>query len=241
MEAHPCAGENDVAILFFIVQPNLRRVHIFHSACGKEESRMNERPLILASASPRRKYWLEAIRVPFEVAAPAIDEVALRGEGPSEMVSRLSKEKALAIAAANPGRWVLAADTTVALDQFILGKPENPSDAARMLHLIQGRGHCVHTGACLMKDAEIHQLVDTANVHIRPLSKEQICWYVGTGEPMDKAGAYAAQGIAALFIERIEGSFSTVMGLPVERLAGLFFALGLIEEWFPISRNASTV
>jgi septum formation protein len=202
---------------------------------------MNGMPLILASASPRRKYWLEAMSIPFEVVAPAIDETALRGEGPDEMVMRLSKEKALAVAAVNPGRWVLAADTTVALDQLILGKPENPSDAARMLQLIQGRCHCVHTGACLTKDAEIHQLADTAKVHLRPLSKEQISWYVGTGEPMDKAGAYAAQGVAALFIERIEGSFPTVMGLPVERLGGLFFALGLINEWFTISSDASLV
>jgi len=201
---------------------------------------MNERPLILASASPRRKYWLEAIRIPFEVAVPLIDEAALLGESPDAMVRRLSKEKAQNVAVANPGRWVLAADTTVVLDQLVLGKPENQSDAARMLQLIQGRGHYVHTGACLMKDGEIHQLVDTARVHLRPLSKEQIDWYVGTGEPMDKAGAYAAQGIAALFIERIEGSFSTVMGLPIECLGGLFFALGLLEKWFFIQGGAST-
>jgi septum formation protein len=202
---------------------------------------MSERPLILASASPRRKYWLEAIRVPFEVVAPAIDETALPGESPFDMVGRLSTEKAQAIAAANPGRWVLAADTTVVLDQMVLGKPKNSCDATRMLQLIQGRPHCVHTGACLVKDAEIHQLVDTAMVHLRPLTKEQIAWYVSTEEPMDKAGAYAAQGIAALFIERIEGSFSTVMGLPIERLGGLFFALGLLEKWFPIFGDASTV
>ena len=202
---------------------------------------MDERPLILASASPRRKYWLEAVGVPFEVAVQAIDEAALPGESPEDMVGRLSQGKAMAVAAAKPGRWVLAADTTVVLDQVILGKPKSPSDAARMLNLLQGRAHYVHTGVCLMKDAGIHQFVDTAKVHIRPLTKEQIAWYVSTGEPMDKAGAYAAQGIAALFIERIEGSFSTVMGLPIERLGGLFFALGLLEKWFPDFGGVSTL
>jgi septum formation protein len=230
-----------VAVLFIVADFGLRLLHVRHATHVKKEFRMSERPLILASASPRRKYWLEAIRVPFEVAVPAIDEAVLPGESPCDMVGRLSLGKAQVVAAANPGRWVLAADTTVVLDQLILGKPESPSDATRMLRLIQGRDHCVHTGACLMKDAEIHQLMDTAKVHIRPLTEEQIAWYVGTGEPMDKAGAYAAQGIAALFVERIEGSFSTVMGLPIERLGGLFFALGLLEEWFPIFGDAPAI
>jgi septum formation protein len=126
---------------------------------------------------------------------------------------------------------VLAADTTVVVDGCTLGKPKDHDDAARMLHLIQGRKHCVHTGICLIKDGEAHQLVDTAEVYLRPLTQKQIQWYVATGEPMDKAGAYAAQGIAALFIERIDGSFATVMGLPIERLGGLFFQLGLVDQW----------
>jgi septum formation protein len=90
----------------------------------------------------------------------------------------------------------------------------------------------VHTGVCLARGLETHRFTDTAEVTLRPLSQGQIRWYVSTGEPMDKAGAYAAQGIAALFIERIDGSFSTVMGLPVERLGGLFFDLGLLETWY---------
>jgi len=189
------------------------------------------KPLILASASPRRKYWFEAMRVPFESIAPAIDETPLANESPIEMVARLSKEKAQSIAVNNPDRWVLAADTTVVVDERILGKPEDTKDAIRMLDLIQGRKHHVHTGLCLMRNNEIHQFVDTAEVYMRPLSPEQIRWYTSTGEPMDKAGAYAAQGIAALFIERIDGSFATVMGLPVECLGGLFFELGLVDAW----------
>ena len=188
-------------------------------------------PLILASASPRRKYWFEAMGIPFEVVAPIIDETPLPEENPIEMVARLSREKAQSVAVNNPGRWALAADTTVVVDGCILGKPEDANDAMRMLSLIQGRKHYVHTGLCLIKDDKIRSFVDTAQVYMRPLSMEQIRLYVATGEPMDKAGAYAAQGVAALFIERIDGSFATVMGLPVERLGGLFFELGLVDAW----------
>jgi len=163
--------------------------------------------------------------------APLIDEAPLAGEDPIVMVARLSKEKALSVAAGRPGSWVLAADTTVVVDGEALGKPEDEGDAARMLRLIQGRRHLVHTGVCLARDGETHQFTDTAEVAIRPLSMEQIRAYVATGEPMDKAGAYAAQGMAALFIERIDGSFSTVMGLPIERLGGLLFDLGLMGPW----------
>jgi len=189
-------------------------------------------PLILASESPRRKSWLEAVRIPFEVMAPQMDETPLAGEDPKEMVARLSKGKALSVAAKCLGRWVLAADTTVVVDGRILGKPSDEGDAVAMLRLIQGRRHLVYTGVCLARDGDIHQFTDTAEVTIRPLSQGQIRMYVATGEPMDKAGAYAAQGMAALFIERIDGSFSTVMGLPVERLGGLLFELGLMESWY---------
>jgi septum formation protein len=189
-------------------------------------------PLILASASPRRKYWLEAIKIPFDVVVPSVDETPRAGESPTEMVLRLSSEKARSVADKHKGRWVLAADTTVVVDEIILGKPEDAQDAARMLQLIQGRKHSVHTGVCLVRDKEIHQFVDSAEVYLRPLSQEQIRWYVATGEPMDKAGAYAAQGIAALFILRIDGSFATVMGLPMELLGELFFRLGLVDAWF---------
>jgi len=101
----------------------------------------------------------------------------------------------------------------------------------RMMGLIQGRNHEVHTGLCLRKDDEVHSLVDTAEVYLRPVSEAQALWYANSGEPMDKAGGYAAQGIAALFIERIEGSFATVMGFPVERFSELTRKLGLQREW----------
>jgi septum formation protein len=188
-------------------------------------------PPILASASPRRRQWLEALQIPFEVWAPEVDETPLPDEEPEIMVERLARAKAEIVAVVNPGRWVIAADTTVAVDHHVLGKPVDEADAARMLGLIQGRRHEVHTGLCLRKDDEIHSFVDTAEVYIRPVSEAQARWYASTGEPMDKAGAYAAQGIAAIFIERIEGSFPTVMGFPVERFAELVARLGLLQSW----------
>ena len=188
-------------------------------------------PPILASASPRRRQWLEALRIPFEVCKPEVDETPLPGEDPESMVARLAESKAEVVARAHPDRWVIAADTTVAVDHHILGKPEDAADAERMLMLIQGRGHQVHTGLCLRRDGQVHTLVDTAAVFLRPVTAGQARWYAGTGEPMDKAGGYAAQGVAALFIDRIDGSFATVMGFPVERFGALADRLGLLGAW----------
>jgi septum formation protein len=188
-------------------------------------------PPILASASPRRRQWMEALQIPFEVCAPELDETPLPGEEPGAMVARLARAKAELVARANPDRWVIAADTTVAVDHHVLGKPEDAADAARMLMLIQGRSHQVHTGLCLLRDGQAHTFVDTAEVFLRRVTPAQARWYAATGEPMDKAGGYAAQGIAALFIERIEGSFATVMGFPVERFGELAGRLGLLGAW----------
>ena len=188
-------------------------------------------PPILASASPRRRQWLEALQIPYEVWKPEVDETPLPDEEPEIMVERLARAKAEIVSLVNPGRWVIAADTIVAVDHHVLGKPVDTEDAVRMLGLIQGRNHEVHTGLCLRKDRVIHSFVDTAEVFLRPMNEAQARWYVSTGEPMDKAGSYAAQGIAALFIERIEGSFATVMGFPVERFGVLTQQLGLLREW----------
>ena len=196
-----------------------------------EETTMHLPPPILASASPRRRQWMEALQIPFEVQAPDVDESPLETETPEEMVGRLARIKAEAVGRANPGRWVIAADTTVAFDHHNLGKPVDLADAARMMMLIQGRSHQVHTGLCLWRDGECHAFVDTAEVFLRPVTAAQARWYAATGEPMDKAGGYAAQGIAALFIDRIEGSFATVMGFPVERFGALIQRLGLLGPW----------
>ena len=191
-------------------------------------------PPILASASPRRRQWMDALHIPYEVCAPDIDETPLPDEGPEAMVARLAEAKAEAVSRLCPDRWVLAADTTVAVDHHVLGKPETEADAARMLMLIQGRGHQVHTGLCLRRNDEYYTIVDTAQVFFRPVTPAQAEWYAATGEPMDKAGGYAIQGIAAIFIERIEGSFATVMGFPVELLSGLMRELGLLREWLGV-------
>lgn len=188
-------------------------------------------PPILASGSPRRRQWLEALQIPYEVWKPEVDETPLENEDPEVMVERLARAKAEIVSLVNPGRWVIAADTIVAVDHHVLGKPADTEDAVRMLGLIQGRNHEVHTGFCLRKDDVVHSFVDTAEVFLRPVDEARARWYVSTGEPMDKAGAYAAQGIAALFIERIEGSFATVMGFPVERFGELAQRLGLLREW----------
>ena len=174
---------------------------------------------------------MDSLQIPYEVWKPEVDETPLPDEDPSVMVERLARTKAEIVSLVNPGRWIIAADTTVAVDHHVLGKPVDKNDAIRMMRLLQGRNHEVHTGLCLRKDDEIHSLVDTAEVYLRPVTKNQARWYADTEEPMDKAGGYAAQGIAALFIERIEGSFATVMGFPVERFAQLTRKLGLLKEW----------
>ncbi|HET8900821.1 MAG TPA: Maf family protein, partial [Holophagaceae bacterium] len=161
----------------------------------------------------------------------------LLDEPPGDMVLRLAETKAEVIARRNPGRWVLAADTTVALDEHVLGKPEDVGDAVRMLMLLQGRVHQVHTGLCLQRDREVHSFVDTAGVRFRPMNEAQARWYAATGEPMDKAGSYAIQGIGALFVAGVEGSFATVMGLPVERLAEVLRGLGLLNLWMGLPQN----
>ena len=188
-------------------------------------------PLILASGSPRRRHWMESLGIPFELQVPSVDETPLLDEDPQDLVLRLAELKAEVVARRNPGRWVMAADTTVAVDHHTLNKPLDVDDAVRMLTLIQGRAHQVHTGFCLRKNDEVHSFVDTAQVRFRPMSEAQIRWYVATREPMDKAGSYAIQGIGALFIEGVEGSFSTVMGLPVERMGTLFLELGVLKAW----------
>lgn len=193
-------------------------------------------PLVLASGSPRRRQWMEALDFPFEIQVPDLDETPLPDEDPEDLVLRLARAKAEAVSHRNPGRWVLAADTTVAIDHHTLNKPVDAEDAVRMLLLLQGRRHEVHTGLALRRNDDIHSFVDTAEVHFRPLTEARARWYVSTGEPMDKAGSYAIQGIGALFVEKVEGSFATVMGLPVERLSGLLFELGLLRQWVGMPR-----
>jgi septum formation protein len=166
--------------------------------------------LVLASQSPRRSELLRSAGISFRVQAANIDETPLPGEAPVAYVRRLAREKAEAV----PGELVLGADTVVVAGGQILGKPVNANDAIRMLLLLSGRRHEVITGFCL-KGPETITGHDTTAVFFAPLTVDEIRAYVATGEPMDKAGAYAIQGLASRFVERIEGSYSNVVGLPV--------------------------
>ncbi len=170
--------------------------------------------IILASASPRRSELLRSAGIKFIIRVADIDETQLPHETPRDYVARLSREKALAVA--QPDEIVLGADTTVVIGNETAGKPVNIDDTKRMLNLLSGNWHEVLTGVSLVKDGELKTEVAVTRVKFNQLSEAEIDWYASSGEPDDKAGAYAIQGLAARFIERIEGSYSNVVGLPIE-------------------------
>ncbi len=177
--------------------------------------------LILASASPRRRELLTQAGYSFEVHPADIPEDPLPAEDPSTYVARLAREKAEAVYAklfskgSVPTSVVLGADTTVTLDDQILGKPADAADAARMLRLLSGRTHRVITGVAVVTASGTRVAAEATSVYFNTLSDEEISTYVATGEPMDKAGAYAIQGRAARWIPRIEGCYFNVVGLPI--------------------------
>lgn len=184
---------------------------------------------MLASASPRRAELLERAGFAFDVAPADVDERRRPGEPPREYVARLAAEKAAAVASRRPDRVVIGADTTVVVDTAVLGKPRNPDDAARMLRLLSGRAHEVLTGVAVRRAGARAGAVEATAVHLAALDEAEIAWYVGTGEPFDKAGGYGAQGLASRFVTRIDGSWSNVVGLPVARVAQLLARLGAGE------------
>jgi septum formation protein len=170
--------------------------------------------LVLASQSPRRSEILRQAGIPFTVRAADVDESVLSAESPAEYVQRLAEAKAYAIEAVD-GETVLGADTTVVIDGEILAKPADAADARRMLVRLSGRRHEVLTGICLRRGDHAIRDYATTGVVFAALSDAEIDEYVASGEPMDKAGAYAIQGLASKFVERIEGDYFNVMGLPV--------------------------
>jgi len=173
-------------------------------------------PIILASASPRRAELLTAASIAFEIAPAHVDETVHPGESPADYVMRVAEEKARAVHHRFPDRIVLAADTTVVVDGHILGKPEDANDARRMLRLLAGRSHDVITGVTVIGSAgHADSRLETTTVEFAPLTSAEVDWYIESGEPMDKAGAYAIQGLASRFVARINGSYSNVVGLPV--------------------------
>ncbi len=192
--------------------------------------------IVLASASPRRQELLRNAGIPFTVQTADVNEAPLAGESPRDCAERLAREKALAVFQSQPKNYVLGADTIVVVDDTILGKPRDADDAARMLRLLSRRMHAVITGVCLVGPVASCQLPaasktetklttgnrqlvtafsETTLVTMCELSDNEIRDYIASGEPMDKAGAYAIQGVASRWIPRIEGDYSNVVGLPV--------------------------
>ena len=174
--------------------------------------------LLLASSSPRRSEILRIVGWDFKIGAVEVDESLRAGEGAREYVERLAAAKAAAAAAVHPHRPVVAADTTVLVDEQILAKPDDAEDARRMLRALQGRWHNVLTGIALVTEAGAKVAHEKTEVKFAAMSEAEIDWYVGTSEPMDKAGAYAIQGQGARFIEGIKGDYFNVMGLPLRLL-----------------------
>lgn len=187
---------------------------------------MNDTPLILASASPRRRELLSLTGLTFTVDAPDVDESCTLP--PREAVQELSRRKALTAAGMHPGCCIVAADTLVSVDEQALGKPHDAQDACRMLRLLSGRWHQVYTGVTVIApDGTLHCAADTTDVHFESMTDEAIRRYVATGEPMDKAGAYAVQGIAGLWIDQLRGSHTNVIGLPMSLTRRLLEECGL--------------
>jgi septum formation protein len=187
--------------------------------------------LILASASPRRRELLGQLGLGFEVSAADIDETPLMGEAAAPYVERLARHKARTVAARRPGAWVLAADTTVALGDTLLGKPRDAAEVREMVGRLSGRTHEVHTGVALVGPGREEVLGVCTRVTFRALSAGEIAWYAGTGESLDKAGGYAIQGKGGAFVSRIEGSPTNVIGLPLGETLELLARSGVALPW----------
>ena len=188
--------------------------------------------LLLCSASPRRRDLLAQLGLSFEVRPAHLDESRRPGEAPRELAGRLAREKALAgLRGARQGAVALAADTVVAIGEEDFGKPADRADAARMLRALSGRTHTVMTGVCAASAAAQRSVVVATEVRFVPLDAAQVDWLDASGDGDDKAGAYAVQGLAGAFIDRLEGSFTNVVGLPVAETIALLRELGVRLPW----------
>ena len=200
-----------------------------------------EKGITLASSSPRRKALLEEIGLSFDICPSNIDEDIKQGESPAEHCLRLAEEKAKEAAKNVETGWILGADTIVFIDNRILGKPSNVNEAQEMLTLLRGRCHKVLTAFCLLNastDATIKRIVES-RVKIKNLTDKEIEDYLKTGEPLDKAGAYAVQGIGNFMVESIEGSYTNVVGLPMEELRQALEELGIVSKETKASKSQS--
>ena len=173
--------------------------------------------LILASGSPRRRELMSLITPDYTVITSDVDETKIAADSPAHLAKALATAKARAVAEENPDDVVCGFDTVVECEGEVFGKPKDEADAVRMLRALSGREHRVHTGVCISDGTRTESFVDTCRVKFFPISEAEIERYAATEEPYDKAGAYAIQGRAALWLDRIEGDYYTIMGLPVSR------------------------
>ncbi|MEP7086080.1 MAG: Maf family protein [Gemmatimonadota bacterium] len=187
--------------------------------------------VILASSSPRRRELLDLVGIAHEVIPADIDETYRDGEEAAPHALRLAREKGATIAALHPEAVVISADTIVVVDGLVLGKPRDEADAARMLSMLAGRTHVVLTAVAVSYGGKMHADVESVRVTFRSLDKERIGAYVATGEPMDKAGSYGIQGFGATLIERVDGDYFAVMGLPLARMVDLLQEIGVRYEF----------
>ncbi|HVN83972.1 MAG TPA: Maf family protein [Candidatus Binatia bacterium] len=187
--------------------------------------------LILASASPRRRELLSQLEIAFDVVPSEVPETPLVGEDADAFAARVAREKAQHVAAQRPGEWVLAADTVVVIDHAILGKPVDRSDARGMLRRLSGRAHRVLTAVVLLgpDGGMVTDVAVATTVRFRVVRDDEIEAYLDTGEPFDKAGAYGVQGGGARFVESVEGSYSNVVGLPLDEVRELCERHGLLN------------
>ncbi|MCH8273458.1 MAG: septum formation protein Maf [Armatimonadetes bacterium] len=187
-------------------------------------------PLVLASASPRRESLLRRILSDFEIAHANVSEAAVRGRSPEQEAVRLATAKAQRVFERRPRSLVLGADTLVCLGNQVIGKPSDREDAKAILQRLSGREHSVITGVCLLWPEGKEHFAEITRVRFRALSKNEIALYVATGEPMDKAGAYAIQGGASGFVQRVDGDLDNIIGLPLNRLAAALRECELLAE-----------
>ena len=188
--------------------------------------------IVLASASPRRKQYLSYLGLPFEVVVPDVDESTVDGESPQQLVMRLSKLKAKAVSQrlSDSEAVIIAADTVVAYKGQVLCKPQNDDDAFNMIKMLQGDTHEVYTGCTILKGDRISNFAVSTKVTFASLDDELIRTYVNSGESRDKAGSYALQGIAAMLIQKVDGSVSTVVGLPICEVREVLKEFGVKPE-----------
>jgi septum formation protein len=187
--------------------------------------------VVLASSSPRRRELLNLIGIAHEVRPANLDESMRPRETPRRHAERLARDKASAVAMRDPDLITIAADTIVVINRKVLGKPVDKEDAARMLAMLSGREHTVITAVAVSRGKKLRSAIEEVKVKFRRLREEEIEAYIATGEPMDKAGAYGIQGFGATIVERVEGDYFAVMGLPLVRLIGLMREVGVVYQF----------